>query len=442
MESAHLRLINETAPNGSGVLAGLRRCQSDRFVITLSFTASATPGWSILRLPAYSRLSPFSAPLRAARFLLRMVDLNPQRGWRVCIYSQLKTCSSSEVAAMIEGLLRHDTEMEIEKNYVDSHGQSEVAFGFCRLLGFQLLPRLKAIHAQRLYRPEPGQPDAFPNLQPVLRRPINWELIRQQYDQMVKYATALRLGTAETEAILKRFTRNNLKHPTYLALAELGKAIKTIFLCQYLHSESLRQEIQEGLNVIENWNGTNNFILYGKGGEIASNDLDNQENHGCWRCAAPTANQPRVHQYPDDPAHPWRAELDAANDAGGLTRTDAVDLYPRHSLWHVPPRHEQASRYRCGQGYCLTSCLALFCPGDTNVLLRPSKRQRAIEFCHVSAVCAGHITKLNLASSPVVVAPCFPLSMACTRKCVKIPISSRTFGRVPSQNVSQNEEHL
>ena len=63
---------------------------------------------------------------------------------------------------------------------------------------------------------------------------------------MIKCATALRLGTAETEAILKRFTRNNLKHPTYLAFAELGKAIKTIFLCR-LHSEALRREIQEGL---------------------------------------------------------------------------------------------------------------------------------------------------------------------------------------------------
>ncbi len=47
---------------------------------------------------------------------------------------------------------------------------------------------------------------------------------------MIKYATALRLGTAETEAILKRFTRSNLTHPTYRALAELGKALKTIFL--------------------------------------------------------------------------------------------------------------------------------------------------------------------------------------------------------------------
>jgi TnpA family transposase len=87
-----------------------------------------------------------------------------------CIYSQLKTCSSSEVAAMIEGLLRHDTEMEVEKNYVDSHGQSEVVFAFCRLLGFQLLPRLKGIHAQKLYRAEAGQPEAYPNLQAVLTR--------------------------------------------------------------------------------------------------------------------------------------------------------------------------------------------------------------------------------------------------------------------------------
>jgi TnpA family transposase len=94
---------------------------------------------------------------------------------------------------------------------------------------------------------------------------------------MIKYATALRLGTAETEAILRRFTRNNLKHPTYQALAELGKAEKTIFLCRYLRLEALRREVQEGLNVIENWNSANDFIFFGKGGEIATNRLEEQE---------------------------------------------------------------------------------------------------------------------------------------------------------------------
>ncbi|WP_069791309.1 Tn3 family transposase (plasmid) [Cyanobacterium sp. IPPAS B-1200] len=194
-----------------------------------------------------------------------------------CIYSQLKTVSSSEVAAMIEGVLRHCTNMDVQKNYVDSHGQSEVAFAFSHLLGFQLMPRLKRIKVQRLYLPDLGQSNNYPHLRQILTRPINWDLIRQQYDQMIKYATALRLGTAQTEAILKRFNRSALKHPTYLALIELGKAVKTIFLCQYLNSEVVRREINEGLNVVERWNGVNDFIFYGRGGEFASNRLENQE---------------------------------------------------------------------------------------------------------------------------------------------------------------------
>jgi len=152
---------------------------------------------------------------------------------------------------MIEGVVHHCTEMEVDRQYVDSHGQSTIAFSFCRSLGFQLMPRLKAIPVQKLSRPDAGRADASPNLQAILTKPIDWELIGQQYDQLVKYATAVRIGTAETEAILRRFVRSNIQHPTYKAFAELGKAIKTIFLCRYLHGEDLRREINEGLNVIE-----------------------------------------------------------------------------------------------------------------------------------------------------------------------------------------------
>jgi TnpA family transposase len=67
----------------------------------------------------------------------------------VCVYSQLKSCSSSEVAAMMEGVLRHCTEMTVERQYVDSHGQSEIGFAFSHLLGVQLLPRLKSIARQK-----------------------------------------------------------------------------------------------------------------------------------------------------------------------------------------------------------------------------------------------------------------------------------------------------
>lgn len=199
----------------------------------------------------------------------------------VCVYSQLKSVSSSEVAAMIEGVLRHCTDMTIEKNYTDSHGASEIAFGFARLLSFELLPRLKPVGAQRLYRPDKGHPEAYPNLTPIMTRPIDWDLIRHNYDQMVKYATALRLGTADAESILRRFSRGSSggapMHPTYRALAELGKAVKTIFLTGFLRSEALRREIHEGLNTIESWNAANAFVFYGKSGEISTNRLEEQE---------------------------------------------------------------------------------------------------------------------------------------------------------------------
>jgi TnpA family transposase len=195
----------------------------------------------------------------------------------LCIHSQLKSPSSSEVASMIEGVVHHCTEMEIDRQYVDSHGQSTIAFAFCHLLGFQLMPRLKAIPIQKLSRPDAGQPDAYANLRSVLTRPIDWELVRQQYDQMVKYVTAVRLGTAETESILRRFVRSNIQHPTYKAFSELGKAVKTIFLCRYLHTEALRREINEGLNVIEHWNSANDFIFFARRGEFASNRREDHE---------------------------------------------------------------------------------------------------------------------------------------------------------------------
>jgi TnpA family transposase len=69
----------------------------------------------------------------------------------------------------------------------------------------------------------------------------------------------------------------NLQHPTYPALTEFDKVLKTIFLCRYIDLEGLRREVHERLNVVENQNSTYGCIFYGKSGEVASNWLEDQE---------------------------------------------------------------------------------------------------------------------------------------------------------------------
>jgi TnpA family transposase len=192
------------------------------------------------------------------------------------IHSQVINCTASEVAAMVEGAMHHGTAMDVEASYTDTHGQSVVGFGLTRLLGFDLLPRIKAINRVRLYRPGPG--DSYPQLAPAMvGRPIRWDLIADQYDQMIKYATAIRTRSAQTAAILRRFQQANAMHPTYQAMAETGRAQRTLFVARYLRDRELQREINAGLNVAESWNAGNSIIYFGKGGDIPANRRDEQE---------------------------------------------------------------------------------------------------------------------------------------------------------------------
>ncbi|MER5627897.1 Tn3 family transposase [Streptosporangium sp. NPDC002544] len=117
-----------------------------------------------------------------------------------------------------------------------------------------LLPRIKQINRVKLHQADHGDLARYTNLAPAMTWPVRWEIIATNYDQVVKYATAIRTRTASP--------------PAYQAMLEIGRAARTTFVARYLSDRDLQREIEEGLNAV---------ICYGRGGEISTNRRDEVE---------------------------------------------------------------------------------------------------------------------------------------------------------------------
>lgn len=256
----------------------------------------------------------------------------------IAIYSQHLTCSASEVHAMVEGVMRNDTSMNVETNYVDSHGGTLIGFGITRLLGFDLVARFKAIDTMRLYLPGKTDRFAYLGLRPALTRPIRCELIEDNYDMIIRYATAIRQRTASTEALLRRF-QDGTTHPAYSAMLEVGAAQRTIFLARWLRDRDLQHETESGLNVVENYNGLGDYIRFGKRGEFATNRREEQEiAMVCLQILQSCLGYINTLMIQDTLAEPeWQDKLTGA-DRRGLTPLFTVNMTPYGMVQLRPDR--------------------------------------------------------------------------------------------------------
>ncbi|MFK4427688.1 TnpA family transposase [Bacillus sp. RC51] len=72
--------------------------------------------------------------------------LDTKDNWRCTFYVQVIS-SSEEAPHIIDGLLYHETDLEIEEHYTDAAGFVDHVFAMCHMLGFRLkrLIKIKSI---------------------------------------------------------------------------------------------------------------------------------------------------------------------------------------------------------------------------------------------------------------------------------------------------------
>jgi TnpA family transposase len=93
---------------------------------------------------------------------------------------------------------------------------------------------------------------------------------------MLRVGVSIAAGTITPSTILRRLGTYSRKNRLYLAFRELGVAVRTGFLLQYLGDANLRSTIQAATNKSESFNDFVKWLAFGGGGVTAENDRGEQ----------------------------------------------------------------------------------------------------------------------------------------------------------------------
>jgi len=158
--------------------------------------------------------------------------------WSV-IYDTPIILNERQAGAAIEAAVRQ-TEVELERLAVDTHGYTDFAMALAKLLGFALCPRLARFADRKLYIPS-SMKDAPAPLSALVLPTVSMKSIRQEWDTLVRLAASVETGHVSGTIALARFGSASSDNPTYRAGVHLGRLIRSVFLCDYLLSEDFRR---------------------------------------------------------------------------------------------------------------------------------------------------------------------------------------------------------
>lgn len=171
---------------------------------------------------------------------------------------------------VLDGLLYHDTSLEIHNHCTDTGGYTEQMFALTYLLGFNFKPRIKNITQQQLY--------AFENFEKedIKFKKINEKIILDNYSEVMRLVESIRCGKVKASLILQKINSYNRDNSVAKGLKEIGRIIKTGYIIEYYTDGDLRKEVQKMLNKGEAINSVARLIFFGKQGRLNESKIERQ----------------------------------------------------------------------------------------------------------------------------------------------------------------------
>jgi TnpA family transposase len=174
---------------------------------------------------------------------------------------------------VLDGLLYHESDLKIEEHYTDTAGFTDHVFALCHLLGFRFAPRIRDLADKRLY--VSSRSNLYPALSGLTGGTINLKQILAQWEEVLRLASSIRQGTVTAALILRKLGSYPRQNGLALALRELGRIERTLFMLEWLQDPALRRRVNAGLNKGEAKNALARAVFFNRLGELRDRSFEN-----------------------------------------------------------------------------------------------------------------------------------------------------------------------
>jgi TnpA family transposase len=185
------------------------------------------------------------------------------------------SAATHEAPYVLDGLLQHGSNLAIAEHYTDTGGTSDHVFALCAMLGFRFCPRLRDFPDRRLIPIEP--PAAYPQIASLLGKRVRTDVIRAHWGEVVRLVASLKAGQVAPSLMLRKLAAYERQNQVDVALQEIGKIERTLFMLDWLENPALRRRCQAGLNKSEQRHALTQAICTFRQGRIIDRSHEAQQ---------------------------------------------------------------------------------------------------------------------------------------------------------------------
>jgi TnpA family transposase len=227
----------------------------------------------------------FVVPVRSAHAAASRRYFGNKRGitwyhWMVDQYMDIHSIvvsgSLRDAPYVLDGLLEQETHHRPKEVITDTGGYSDIVFGFFWLLGYQFSPRLADLGDVRFWRM--NRKTDYGVLNDLARHKVNTNLIAENWDDILRVAGSLQIGTVKASEMIKALHRAGRTSTLGRAIGGIGRIAKSLFLLSYIDDEVYRRRVLTQLTRVEHRHRLASAICFGRKGKIYKQYREGQED--------------------------------------------------------------------------------------------------------------------------------------------------------------------